>query len=388
MKFNQFVPGIEALESRDLLAALPISLPRMSDHHAAQKSLPQPLYEKPVRTLMKRAAVLFAGDDYTRFTDAIGTAANRTANDGLRPAFRQTCNSLVQLLNKKKGAVSGDDREQLAFEVLYFIGHPDRIDQGMYPTCTATAYAGAAFFDRPELVSRLVTEAAKFARFSSPVDGRQIPVTSTGLVSPYRDNSLHDPLLVPVDGERAFCVQLLNTVFLNDVGRSPFKYVTVNNTAVSQPEPLLYVTSPGGAPSDYWTTYRGQYVTSFQGAYPSDFTLVGQAWSGNGNTLYHSAYHWPVNGAAVFGSQTELAQHLGDVIVQQHRVVVLVVSGGEIVEHFRNTPPLEEQQNHVITVTMYDPSTGAAYLNNSWGSQYDRWVSLDTLYDIAVYQPA
>lgn len=389
LKQNYFLPQIEALETRDLPApmlSVRHPLPEHMPSQQAARSLPE--VKKPIRSLIKRAALRFGPDDFARFQNALGAAWGRANNEGHNRQFRETCGSLLKLLDNKKAVICRDDREQLAYEVLYFIANPERVDQGYYPTCTATAYAAAAFAERPELIARLVLEAAKRASFASPVDGRQVPVTYTGLLSPYPGLPGDDPLQAPQDGERAFSIQLLNTVFLNDVGRSAYKFITVNKSAVSYPDQLLYVTDPTGQQPDHWITTTGQYVANFEGAYVSDFTLVGLSWCGD-TTLYHDHYYGPYNGSKVFASAADLGQQLYNIITVQHQTVVLVVSGTEVAEYFRHLPGTESQQNHVISITMYDPSTGMAYLNNQWGAQYDGWVPIDTLYDVAVYnQPA
>lgn len=60
--------------------------------------------------------------------------------------------------------------------------------------------------------------------------------------------------------------------------------------------------------------------------------------------------------------------------------------GTEIGQQFL-TPSIDVETplNHLVSVTQYDPVARVAFLNNQWGSLYDRWISIELLYDFAVY---
>ena len=382
MQSRFFKPEVEVLETRALPAVSSKPLPLLSPAATAYRA--QVPVRRPIVQLLKKMRLNVDSESYDKFLIEVSGAMKRTAADSLQKDFRDSCQWLLRLLKAKSTFVNQTDREQLVFETMYYIANPEKVDQGFHPTCVPTAFASVLFMDRPATASRLLCESVKNGWFVSPADGAKVPVTRSSYVSPCQHEST---LRVPEDGERTFAVQLMNTLFMNDIGRQPNKFVTINDTAFRTSMPLLYVTDPTGK-NDYWSDYSGSYVTTFNGAYAPDFSVVGRMWCGD-CVLYDQDYYPASGGARNFGSLEGFEQQLTQLIAVNHNAVTLVVSGTEIVQQFRNpTVNVESQQNHLVSVTQYDPVGRIAFLNNQWGAHYDRWVSVELLYDFAVYTVA
>jgi hypothetical protein len=386
---NLFVPQVEGLEEivvPSTMRQIEKPVNNAETQRVAQYGkLPPKQQAAPYSWLRRMAEKVYSDcDDRREFLEVLGESAQRTRKDGEFREFKGVCRALLKLFNSKHTFVSIADRRQLAYEVLYFTAHPDLVNQGGYPTCVPTAFNGALFFERPSLAADVIVESVKRGVFTSPIDGKKVLFTFNNFLAPYKG----DTLIEPGEQERTFAVQLLNTAFLNDIGRQAFKYVTIDKLAVGHHAALLYVTDPTGQVADHWVDYNGNMIAWFEGAYAPDFSPVGQAWIGGLNTLYSADYYVQVDGSNTFGSRDQFAQQLQQIILGKGLTVTLVVSSKEIGEHFKpqwNPGPIEAQQDHLVTVTAYDVASNSAYLNNSWGPDYDAWLPLDTLYDIAVY---
>jgi hypothetical protein len=298
---------------------------------------------------------------------------NRADRDGVDDKeVADTLGQTQRLFETNNAKVSGEQRIMLAQQVMLHSAHPDLIDQGGHLTCNVTDVQMLTFTRRPSAAASMIADVALTGEWTAP-DGKQIAIPPQNLI-PDAEARVNPP----EDGRRSFASQIFQTTALNDIGQrwDPPKHFT-NRPPESNADQ-----------GEYWTDADGKPLLNDKGE-PDKFGGLGylhiaqevQRLTGQKNVvLLNSGDDTPF--VKEFESEEDLRKVITDAQKDGNMPLIIGVSSDDQLMGGNDQPGDEDRDsnNHVVVIRDYNPSTGMVRVDNSWGSDKDKWVPLGELY--------
>jgi YD repeat-containing protein len=307
------------------------------------------------------------------FLDNMNEFMARADRDGLsNKEVADTLGQTQRLMESRGSQVTGEQRLILAQQVMMHSAHPDKIDQGGHLTCNVSDVSILTFTRRPSEAASMIADVALTGNWTAP-DGKRITIPPQNLV-PDAEARVHPP----DDGRRSFASQIFQTTALNDIGQrwDPPKHFTNRppESAADQGE--------------YWTDADGKPLLNDKGE-PDKFGGLGyveiaeevQRLTGMKDVvLLNSGGDYPQ--VVEFESQEDLQKLIVGAQEDGKMPLIIGVSSDDKLLGGNDKPGTEgrDSNNHVIVIRDYNPSTGMVRIDNTWGSDSDKWVPLTDLY--------
>jgi hypothetical protein len=286
-------------------------------------------------------------------TDLKNFESGVTCGDFSAEQAKQTYEEVERLLTAEQGAVSQPERILLAQNIMHHAAQPTSIDQGKYKTCTTTAASELIYLTRPELAAKMAADTALTGQWTTP-DGKTIKIDKESLI-PTPESRVNPPL----DGDRSYATQVLNLVMSNEITqrREPPEYYYQSekrSNAADSGERLL---NADGKPV---LDEKGKAMDSPN---ISVGDLEAQASRlGEGKPFYYTAV---------------LAEDLQQNLKEGKTPIIVRVNPES--PQLTGLPDKNSDSGHAVSISRYDPHTEMVRLSNQWGSENDRWVSVDKL---------
>jgi hypothetical protein len=286
-----------------------------------------------------------------------------------------TLDNVAQLITgESTAAVGSSQANQVAYQEMALCADPAATDQGEHGTCNVTTVEKVAFFNNPDEATTIITSQALTG--SSTIGGNTVAVPRQDL-TPDQEAASDFSLTGggAIDGSRSMASQLFQDAVLTDVG---------------QYEPSWQGTGAfyqGSTPTDEsWG--NGQQFQGLGGPdiqWASQQLGIGNDATGGTKVLENTNDgSGGTQGETNFSSESQLLSQLQNLQSTNNLPAIVVVNGDDPV--FGGNSP-DGPTNHVITIDGLQQNAQGqwqVYLNNQWGSGYNNWVSLDSLYQATV----
>jgi YD repeat-containing protein len=323
------------------------------------------------------------------FLDNMNEFLNRADKDHVSDKeVSETLKQILRVGESPNAQVTGEQRIWLTQQIMHNAAHPDLIDQGGHNTCNVTDVEMLTYTRNPSVAAKMIADVALTGEYTA-ADGKKITIPPQNLIpdAEARQNP-------PEDGRRSFASQIFQATTLNDAGQrwDPPKY-------------FANIPPEGGADTgEFWTDANGKPLLREQKdkdgnvvkdkdgnpvMEPDRFGGLGyleisqevQRLTGEKGAVLVS---WGSDKPELrsFNSEGDLRKIITDAQKDGHMPLIIDVTADD--KLFGGNKPVGDKDrgtgNHVVVIRDYNPTTGMVRLDNSWGSEGDRWVPLSDLY--------
>lgn len=323
-------------------------------------------------------------EEYKSFAENMKRLEARASSGSVSPKeIVETYKQTERLLIAGSAKVGMEERKVLAQNLIYHAADPKNIDQGVYNTCNVCTIQENLFTKHPSIATEMVVTTALYGQWRSR-DGMIIKIAPESLV-PMPESKVHPP----ADGERSYATQVINNVLVNDVvqRRVPanfYQQVRENTdgsplTGSDNGERLLFKNgqecqrdAQGKIVSENGIPVREPDLTS------SDMAIMQEQMTGERKTILTNSETAIDPDLTVFRSKEELEESLQDLKSAGKLPAIVMVDA--------NNPAFGGEGGgtagwHVVCITGYDYKTGMVQISNQWGSDGDRAISVENLYE-------
>jgi hypothetical protein len=380
------------------------SLLRESDSKDAQAKTIRDFYNSPAAAnleVQKRSLTTFAdqnfdGEKKSSFHQYMADFEAKTAD----PAeVARTYSQLNLLMGTTYGAIDKTQRVGTAFDFLYHAAE-GRVDQGTHLTCGANALEARVLARNPALGAEMVASASITGEWIAN-DGKTIKLDPASLQAHGEEKNYP-----PVDGWRSQASQIFQVTAINDMSqRSPVPHSFLQESR-SDWWAIRTVEAALGSRGEYWRKDEDGLQTKFHGL-PLKFVaeenkrllgdsdvVIANVGKPDSNTAPHVNFFDPGErnmriadakspGIQTYESVESLNLHLSELQSQKRFPIIAGVDlmNGELpgLSHYLSDP--NSGGDHVLTLKGYDPIGKRVYIQNSFGAEYDGWISTQDLYN-------
>ncbi|MGD9682500.1 MAG: hypothetical protein AB7W16_15040 [Candidatus Obscuribacterales bacterium] len=275
----------------------------------------------------------------------------------------KTFDQTSRLLDAKEGKVSPENRVLAARGLARHLAEPSGMDQGYHNTCGATSLGERTMTRHPSQAAEMVASAAIDGKWTAP-DGKVIEIPPQNLTP-----GVEERTYPPVDDDRTFATQLLNSAMINDSTQRrmpPEYYVQGRPTGDGDTgERLIY---KGQKPEDGRT---------FDGQTAPELAEEAKRINGDQNAIMQDPDIDSGDNVVRITSREDLDRALADAKKNGNMPLIVFVDTADPIFGGDGTGP---NRYHFVSITDYDPETGQVKMSNQWGPQNDKTVSLDDLF--------
>lgn len=320
------------------------------------------------------------------FMDNMNTFLDRAHQKGMSDEeIASTFAATQRLLEAQDGKVSEQLRQQLAQQIMAESAHPEQTDQGQHLTCNVTDIETRTWFNHPSVMANMVADVALNGSYTAS-DGKQITIPPQNLIPD--GEAVDNP---PRDGARSFASQLAQAAMCNDIGQreNPPKYYT------------QLAPSKDASSGEFWTDASGKPLINQDGdnkGKPMAFSGIGyvdiakecKRLTDEDHTTFLHRNYGGADELVGFKDENDLKDKINQAKKDGKMPIIIDVTaddplfGGKYPSGDRSLgpdgKPNRHGADHVVCIDDYNPDTGMVHLDNSWGSNSDKWVPLHDLY--------
>lgn len=281
------------------------------------------------------------------------------SEDEIARTFDQTS----RLLDAKEGKVSPENRVLAARGLARHLAEPSGMDQGYHNTCGATSLGERTMTRNPSRAAEMVASVAIDGKWTAP-DGKVIEIPPQNLTP-----GVEERTYPPVDDDRTFATQLLNSAMIND-----------STQRRMPPEYYVQGRPTGDGDTGERLIYKGQKPEegrSFDGQTAPELAEGARRINGDQNAVLQDPDIDAGDNVVRITSREDLDRALADAKRNGNMPLIVFVDTADPIFGGDGTGP---NRYHFVSITDYDPATGQVRMSNQWGPQNDRTVSIDDLF--------
>jgi hypothetical protein len=322
-----------------------------------------------------------SGKERDRFIENMNQFLERAHQHGMTAdEISRTFASTERLLEATSGKVSAQMRVQLAEQIMAQAAHPESVNQGPNKTCNVTDIEIRTWATHPAVMANMVADVSLNGTYTAR-DGKVITIPAPNFVP----ENIAGNGLSP-DQQRSFASQLIQTTMINDIAQresAPRYFSQI---------PITKDLQDGG----YWTDSAGNILLGKDGkpqSFGVSFSSIAaevERVTGSTKEVFANRQVAAAEGVVTFDSEEDLKNLLEQASKDGRFPIIFGVSDGDPVldGKFPNGDLSKNEKGelnrrkggHVVCIDSYDPETGLVHLDNSWGINYDKFVSVHELY--------
>lgn len=275
----------------------------------------------------------------------------------------KTFDQTSRLLDAREGKVSPENRVLAARGLARHLAEPSGMDQGYHNTCGATSLGERTMSRHPSRAAEMVASAAIDGKWTAP-DGKVIEIPPQNLTPGVEERSYP-----PVDDDRTFATQLLNSAMIND-----------STQRRMPPEYYVQGRPTGDGDTGERLIYKGQKPEegrAFNGQTAPELAEEARRINGDQNAVLQDPDIDAGDNVVRITSREDLDKALADAKKNGNMPLIVFVDTADPIFGGDGTGP---NRYHFVSITDYDPATGQVRMSNQWGPQNDKTVSLDDLF--------
>lgn len=301
----------------------------------------------------------------------------------LEKCYRQ----ISRLVTATPAKLPLSERIKIAIQALKNVADPGRIDQGQKNTCNVAAVEVNMYNRDPSKALKLVTDIATRGSFVTK-DGTRIKVDPKDLVADKEGRNLFTR-----NGERSHASQLFQIAAINvfwqrhsdaTTTKGSLKYISHHPKMYKDDYGQRIINTKTGKPLTF-VSDKGEreHVRDPKLDVDAFGSIYRQIAGKRPETLAigYRDYMTTAPGARSFKTEQELHSILKGLSERKQLPIIIKVHIGQ--EPFNAIKPGDKDYDsawHVVNITGYNPRTGMAKMDNTWGKHNDKTVSLKTLF--------
>ncbi|MFN8553740.1 MAG: hypothetical protein U0103_19885 [Candidatus Obscuribacterales bacterium] len=320
------------------------------------------------------------GRERDHFIENMNAFLERAHQQGLTAdEIARTFASTQRILESTTGKVSAALRQQLAEQIMAQAAHPESISQGQNLTCNVTDIEVRTWAKHPAVMANIVADVA-IDGFYTARDGKVIQIPIKNLIPDLPDNRFTS------DQQRSFASQLIQAALLNDISQrssTPRFFSHIPRTTQQES-------------GNHWTDADGNILLGTDGK-PLNFSvgfgeIVAEAEriTGAKQIVFANESVDNSEGVITFNSEQDLKNQLEQAAKDGRMPIIFAITDGDPLlrgPYENGDESKDDRENphrnrggHVVCIDSYDPETGLVQLDNTWGINDDKFVSVHELY--------
>ena len=258
------------------------------------------------------------------------------------------------LTNDSEVSIFPLERVSIARQVMAQAANPSMVDQGVSPTCSVATVENRLYVRQPDVVARIVADAALTGKVSL-YNGQRIDLPESNL-----EPNLDAWYGTPYDGNRSFASQIFQlsaiNAFYQGSGKD-FRYTEFMSIGQLVDE----------------SVYPPEHVSDGPGLRGDDISQLYAMLTGDTRptVIQNSTRTWGSEKVITVDSAESLAREL--LRAEAEGMMPMTLGVNTDLEPFADgrIPGTSENAWHVVNVTDFDEQAQVAFVDNQWGSEKD-----------------
>jgi len=283
------------------------------------------------------------------------------------------------LLAAHTALINKTQRIKVAEEIISQAANPYIISQGEHNTCTVTTLEERTFTLLPSEAAGLIVSASLYGHWTAP-DGEYITLKASSFLPGPEESQYPVPAL-----DRSYASEIFQVVVIDGLGLLPNPPVYTGTPQPQNPPVYFEQLQPQlaiGDTGEYWVNKQGHVVGIFAGLSNADIVTAAHVLFNldTGFIIGNAGLNDPITINRV-SSASQLSAILQRFSTANELPAVLLVRGDDPI--FGNGDVTSgEPVDHVVIIAKVQG--GRAYVVNPWGKTFDRWISINKLYNSTI----